>query len=90
MLIKSVHIDNDEELKDVRVTDGQFTEIATEIKPREDEKVIDGNGTLMLPPFVDSHVHLDATLTAGEPEWNETGNIRWYSDLERTEAGPFD
>ena len=28
MLIKSVHIDNDEELKDVRVTDGQFTEIA--------------------------------------------------------------
>lgn len=67
MLIKSVHIDNDEELKDVRVTDGQFTEIATEIKPREDEKVIDGNGALMLPPFVDSHVHLDATLTAGEP-----------------------
>ena len=44
MLIKSVHIDNDEELKDVRVTDGQFTEIATEIKPREDEKVIDGTG----------------------------------------------
>lgn len=75
MLIKSVHIDNDEELKDVRVTNGQFTEIATEIKPREDEKVIDGNGALMLPPFVDSHVHLDATLTAGEPEWNETGTL---------------
>ena len=41
MLIKSVHIDNDEELKDVRVTDGQFTEIAAEIKQHEGEKVID-------------------------------------------------
>ena len=29
----------------------------------------------MLPPFVDPHVHLDATLTAGQPEWNESGTL---------------
>ena len=75
MLIKGVHIDNEEELKDVRVIDGKFTEIATDIKPNDGEEVVNGNGALMLPPFVDSHVHLDATLTAGEPEWNETGTL---------------
>jgi cytosine/adenosine deaminase-related metal-dependent hydrolase len=29
--------------------------------------VIDANGKLLLPPFIDSHVHLDATLTAEIP-----------------------
>lgn len=75
MLIKNVHVDNDEELKDVRVTDGKFSEIAKGLEPQENEQVIDGHEALMLPPFVDSHVHLDATLTAGEPEWNETGTL---------------
>lgn len=75
MLIKSVHIDNEEELKDVRVKDGKFAEIGKNLVSSAGEEVIEGEGALMLPPFVDSHVHLDATLTAGEPEWNETGTL---------------
>lgn len=75
MLIKSVHIDNEEELKNVRVKDGKFAEISENLPVQAGEEVIEGNGALMLPPFVDSHVHLDATLTAGEPEWNETGTL---------------
>lgn len=27
------------------------------------------------PPFVEPHIHLDATLTAGEPEWNRSGTL---------------
>lgn len=75
MLIKNVHVDNQSELTDVRISDGKFAEIKAGLKAQEGEKVIDGQENLLLPPFVDSHVHLDATLTAGQPEWNESGTL---------------
>ncbi len=36
---------------------------------------IDAQGRLAIPPFVEPHIHLDATLTAGEPEWNRSGTL---------------
>lgn len=75
MLIKNVHVDNHEEMVDVRIADGKFSEIKAGLTPQKGEEVIDGQGNLLLPPFVDSHVHLDATLTAGQPEWNESGTL---------------
>lgn len=75
MLIKNVHIDNHEETSDVRIVNGKFKEIAPELTAVDNEQVIDGKGNVLLPPFVDSHVHLDATLTAGQPEWNESGTL---------------
>lgn len=75
MLIKNVHIDNHEETSDVRIVNGKFKEIAPELTAVANEQVIDGKGNVLLPPFVDSHVHLDATLTAGKPEWNESGTL---------------
>ncbi|UUZ78944.1 hypothetical protein LJK88_27200 [Paenibacillus sp. P26] len=38
-------------------------------------KEIDGEGRLVLPPFVESHVHLDTVLTAGDPAWNVSGTL---------------
>ena len=75
MLLKNVHVDNHEEVVDVRILDGKFSEIKANLAPYDGEEVIDGKENLLLPPFVDSHVHLDATLTAGQPEWNETGTL---------------
>lgn len=75
MLIKNVHIDNHEETSDVRIVNGKFKEIAPELTAVANEQVIDGKGNVLLPPFVDSHVHLDATLTAGQAEWNESGTL---------------
>lgn len=75
MLIQNVHIENNEQTSDVRIEDGVFTTIDFRLEPREGETIIDGAGALLIPPFVDSHVHLDATLTAGQPEWNETGTL---------------
>lgn len=75
MLIRNVHIENDASATDVRIENSVFTCIAPFMEPYEQEAVIDGAGALLLPPFVDSHVHLDATLTAGQPEWNETGTL---------------
>lgn len=75
MLIHNVHIENSNKLIDVRVEKGKFSCIDAGIVPYEGEEIIDGRGGLLIPPFVDSHVHLDATLTAGQPEWNETGTL---------------
>ena len=75
MLIKNVHVDNHEETSDIRIVNGKFKEIAPELTAVDNEQVIDGQGNVLLPPFVDSHVHLDATLTAGQPEWNESGTL---------------
>lgn len=75
MIIRHVHVENAEELSDVRVEGEQFVDFASHIDPREGEEVIDGRGGLLIPPFVDPHVHLDSAFTAGEPEWNETGTL---------------
>ncbi|MFT8530313.1 MAG: cytosine deaminase, partial [Lentilactobacillus diolivorans] len=75
MLIKNVHIKNAQPQTDVRIEDGKFVEIAADLEPKDDERMIDATDKLMLPPFVDPHVHLDATQTAGDPEWNQTGTL---------------
>lgn len=75
MLIKNVHVDNQSQLVDVQITNGKFAHIKAGLKANPGEEIIDGQGKLLLPPFIDSHVHLDATLTAGQPEWNETGTL---------------
>ncbi|WP_248806259.1 cytosine deaminase [Pseudomonas sp. MWU13-2100] len=36
---------------------------------------LDARGNLVVPPFVEPHIHLDATLTAGEPRWNMSGTL---------------
>ncbi|AOK19715.1 cytosine deaminase [Burkholderia cepacia] len=42
---------------------------------------IDAGGRLAIPPLVEPHIHLDATLTAGEPEWNMSGTL--FEGIER-------
>jgi cytosine/creatinine deaminase len=36
---------------------------------------IDLQGHLISPPFVESHIHLDSALTAGEPRRNQSGTL---------------
>lgn len=42
---------------------------------------LNANGGLLLPPFVEPHIHLDSTQTAGEPEWNRSGTL--FEGIER-------
>ena len=75
MLYRNLYIENAETTSDIRVTDGRFEEIAACLQPRQGEEVVDFGGKLALPPFVESHVHLDTCLTAGEPKWNMSGTL---------------
>lgn len=42
---------------------------------------LDACQNLVVPPFVEPHIHLDATLTAGQPEWNMSGTL--FEGIER-------
>ena len=64
----------DDALVEVAVADGRIERIAIGIGGQA-EREIDAEGRLLSPPFVESHVHLDTTLTAGEPRWNESGTL---------------
>ena len=75
MLFKNARIENAVETSDFRVEDGKFLEIAAKLTSREGEEVIDLQGKLALPPFIESHVHLDTCLTAGDPVWNMSGTL---------------
>ena len=74
MLIKNACIENAAEWKDIRIEDGLFKEIG-KLDIREGEEVLDLKGKLLLPPFIESHVHLDTCLTAGDPVWNMSGTL---------------
>lgn len=75
MLYRNLYIENADIASDIRVTDGKFEQIASSLEPRPGEDVIDFGGKLALPPFIESHVHLDTCLTAGEPKWNMSGTL---------------
>lgn len=75
MLVKNVYIENAKEAVDIRVTDGKFEKIAAGLTANPGEEVVDCGGKLVLPPFIESHVHLDTCLTAGQPVWNMSGTL---------------
>ena len=74
MLFRNALIENAETPSDFRVTDGIFEEIG-KLEERDGEQVIDLCHKLVLPPFIESHVHLDTCLTAGDPVWNMSGTL---------------
>jgi len=71
MLIKNVHLENDTELTDILIKDGKFEKIAPNLTAAPGEEVIDCNGAMVLPQFIESHVHLDSALSAGDPRWKK-------------------
>lgn len=75
MLVKNVKIENSEELSDVRIRNGYICEITQNAAVREGETVLDGQNGLMLPPFVDSHVHLDTCLSLDKTGPNIPGTL---------------
>jgi cytosine/creatinine deaminase len=63
-----------DEVVDVGIEESRIGSITARIEGRT-EREIDAQGRLLSSPFIESHVHLDTTLTAGEPRWNESGTL---------------
>lgn len=75
MLFTHLRIENAQETSDVRVENGKFTAVASHVEPLPGEEIQDMEGKLALPPFIESHIHLDTTQTAGEPRYNQSGTL---------------
>lgn len=59
---------------DIGVQHGMIAAISESL-PGDGASELDAAGRMVSPPFVESHIHLDTTLTAGEPKWNESGTL---------------
>jgi len=76
LIIKNATLRGKKGLWHLVIKEGQFEKITQELSELEaNEEVIDVGGSLVLPPFIEPHIHLDTTLTAGEPEWNQSGTL---------------
>ena len=59
---------------DIAIEDDRIVAVSPRISELG-EREIDIRGNLVSPPFVDSHIHLDSALIAGEPRWNQSGTL---------------
>ena len=74
LILKNANIANGATGVDIAVVDGKIVEISENLDVPALE-VIDCGGMLVSPPFVDSHFHMDATLSLGLPRMNESGTL---------------
>jgi cytosine deaminase len=58
---------------DIGIASGKITAVEPNLPPGPPE--IDATNRLATPPFVDPHIHLDATLSLGLPRLNESGTL---------------
>jgi cytosine deaminase len=54
---------------------GRITALGPQLQAPEGAEVIDAQGRLLSPPFVDAHFHMDATLSYGLPRVNRSGTL---------------
>jgi cytosine/creatinine deaminase len=59
---------------DIAIQAGKIAALAPQL-PGEGALEYDLQGQFVSPPFVESHIHLDSALTAGEPRWNQSGTL---------------
>ena len=74
LIIKNGTIDGLDTLVDIAIMGDTIAEIGPSIEG-EAVKTIDAKGYLVTPPFVDSHFHMDATLSMGMPRLNQSGTL---------------
>ncbi|MDI9727230.1 cytosine deaminase [Stutzerimonas stutzeri] len=66
----------------IELDGARIAAISAQQAPAEaSEGDIDAASNLLVPPFIEPHIHLDATLTAGEPAWNMSGTL--FEGIER-------
>jgi cytosine deaminase len=81
LLIKNAKLRNQDGYKCILVENGAITRIDDSIQA-ENIQTVDAGGNLVIPPFVDPHVHLDAVLSAGDlSRPNKSGTLLEAIDI---------
>lgn len=80
--IKNVRLPYADGLWQIQIEGGRIRQITSQPQGTgQTEGVLDAQGGLAIPPFVEPHIHLDTTQTAGQPAWNQSGTL--FEGIER-------
>ncbi len=74
LLLRNVTLPDGRQNMSVAVRDGLIVEVSPALAA-DSHQVIDAQGQLLSPPFVDAHFHMDATLSYGLPRVNQSGTL---------------
>nr|ANA50877.1 CodA-nptII [Cloning vector pCTAG7]AYG86907.1 bifunctional CodA-NPTII fusion protein [Cloning vector pCTAGII-GUSPlus]AYG86912.1 bifunctional CodA-NPTII fusion protein [Cloning vector pCTAG6] len=80
--IINARLPGEEGLWQIHLQDGKISAIDAQsgVMPIT-ENSLDAEQGLVIPPFVEPHIHLDTTQTAGQPNWNQSGTL--FEGIER-------
>jgi len=74
LLIHNATLPDGRTAMSVAVQEGRIVEVTAGLMAPAHE-VLDAQGMLLSPPFVDAHFHMDATLSYGLPRVNQSGTL---------------
>lgn len=80
--INNLRLPTRDGLWQIEIDEGKIARISAQ--PQQiaaDGAALDAEGGLALAPFIEPHIHLDTTQTAGEPAWNQSGTL--FEGIER-------
>jgi cytosine/creatinine deaminase len=75
MLIRNATLPDGRTGIDLLVQQGRIAAMGAGLVAPEGAEVVDAQGWLLSPPFVDAHFHMDATLSYGLPRVNASGTL---------------
>jgi cytosine deaminase len=75
LLIHHANVPDGRKDVSIAIKEGKIVEVSDKPIEAEANRKIDAAGQLASPPFVDSHFHLDAALSLGQPRLNESGTL---------------
>jgi cytosine deaminase len=81
MHITNARLRDREGLWSIRCEQGRISTIVPAQSAATDAGTLDAGQGLVIAPFVEPHIHLDTTQTAGQPEWNRSGTL--FEGIER-------
>lgn len=79
--IHNVHLPERNGLWRIDIDNQKITAITPQVDGEILPESLNGEGGLVSAPFVEPHIHLDTTQTAGQPSWNQSGTL--FEGIER-------
>ncbi|UCE52922.1 MAG: amidohydrolase family protein [Desulfobacterales bacterium] len=74
LIIRNANLPDGRTGLDIAIQNGTIVDVGPHLNAQANRE-IDATGLLATPPFVDSHFHMDSTLTYGQPRLNESGTL---------------
>jgi len=74
LIVRNANLTDGRTGMDLGIRDGKFAAVEANLRASAPAE-LDASGSLVSPPFVDAHFHMDATLSVGQPRFNESGTL---------------